>query len=485
MIPPASWRRALRLSHTKIPMKNRNGSSDSRSASRLEVGPTPVTATWCALSVGASDVSLSASRDLARVVVAVLQLARDATVRVDGRRAHLVRVDLGTGTGCSCTSAVVVLVIRGTKSRNTVASRPITSSHHRALGGGGGAGAGWRSRGGPGLAELVKWRCCMTDLPTLCAVGPSVTPCSCVLAPGRLTAVQVYLIDGTYELFRQFFGRPASAADDGTEMGATRGVLWSVASLLVPGRHPYRGRHRPRHRVVPQRPMGRLQDGRRGATRAQVPVSRCSRRRSSRSGCGSGRWSSSRPTTPSRRRQPWPRTTRGSIRSLICTPDKDLAQCVVGRTGRPARPPHGGRHRRRRRPGALRGRPVLDPRLAGSRRRQRRRLPGACRLGPPVGVGGARPLRPYRRHPGRLSRTGTRTSAGSCGAPRSSPPDWPPSASWRCCSASSPRSGSTVRCSAAWTSSAGAARARASRISAATFATHRSPTAWRRSPASG
>jgi len=47
--------------------------------------------------------------------------------------------------------------------------------------------------------------------------------------------VQVYLIDGTYELFRQYFGRPSSAADDGNEMGATRGVLWSVASLLTQG----------------------------------------------------------------------------------------------------------------------------------------------------------------------------------------------------------------------------------------------------------
>ena len=47
--------------------------------------------------------------------------------------------------------------------------------------------------------------------------------------------MQVYLIDGTYELFRQYFGRPSSAADDGNEMGATRGVLWSVASLLTQG----------------------------------------------------------------------------------------------------------------------------------------------------------------------------------------------------------------------------------------------------------
>jgi len=47
--------------------------------------------------------------------------------------------------------------------------------------------------------------------------------------------VRVYLIDGTYELFRQFFGRPASQAVDGREMAATRGVVWSVVSLLSQG----------------------------------------------------------------------------------------------------------------------------------------------------------------------------------------------------------------------------------------------------------
>ena len=47
--------------------------------------------------------------------------------------------------------------------------------------------------------------------------------------------MKVYLIDGTYELFRQFFGRPASIATDGAEMAATRGVVWSVASLLSQG----------------------------------------------------------------------------------------------------------------------------------------------------------------------------------------------------------------------------------------------------------
>jgi 5'-3' exonuclease len=47
--------------------------------------------------------------------------------------------------------------------------------------------------------------------------------------------VRVFLIDGTYELFRQFFGRPASTAVDGAEIAATRGVVWSVASLLSQG----------------------------------------------------------------------------------------------------------------------------------------------------------------------------------------------------------------------------------------------------------
>ena len=47
--------------------------------------------------------------------------------------------------------------------------------------------------------------------------------------------MKVYLVDGTYELFRQYFGRPSSAAPDGAEMAATRGVIWSMVSLLSEG----------------------------------------------------------------------------------------------------------------------------------------------------------------------------------------------------------------------------------------------------------
>ncbi len=44
--------------------------------------------------------------------------------------------------------------------------------------------------------------------------------------------MRVHLIDGTYELFRSFFGAPAATAPDGREVGASRGLLRSLLSLL-------------------------------------------------------------------------------------------------------------------------------------------------------------------------------------------------------------------------------------------------------------
>src|SRR5580693_5085100 len=44
--------------------------------------------------------------------------------------------------------------------------------------------------------------------------------------------MDVHLVDGTYELFRHFFALPASADVDGQEIGAVRGVLTSVVSML-------------------------------------------------------------------------------------------------------------------------------------------------------------------------------------------------------------------------------------------------------------
>jgi len=47
--------------------------------------------------------------------------------------------------------------------------------------------------------------------------------------------MKVYLIDGTYELFRHFFAVPSSKSDSGQEIGAVRGVLISVFSMMESG----------------------------------------------------------------------------------------------------------------------------------------------------------------------------------------------------------------------------------------------------------
>ena len=47
--------------------------------------------------------------------------------------------------------------------------------------------------------------------------------------------MNVHLIDGTYELFRYFFAVPSARDADGREVGAVRGVLTSVLSMIEGG----------------------------------------------------------------------------------------------------------------------------------------------------------------------------------------------------------------------------------------------------------
>jgi 5'-3' exonuclease len=47
--------------------------------------------------------------------------------------------------------------------------------------------------------------------------------------------MDVHLIDGTYELFRHFFAVPAAQDVDGREVGAVRGVLASILSIIEHG----------------------------------------------------------------------------------------------------------------------------------------------------------------------------------------------------------------------------------------------------------
>jgi len=44
--------------------------------------------------------------------------------------------------------------------------------------------------------------------------------------------MKVHLIDGTYELFRSWFGAPEAKSPNGQEVGATRGFLRSIAAML-------------------------------------------------------------------------------------------------------------------------------------------------------------------------------------------------------------------------------------------------------------
>ena len=75
-----------------------------------------------------------------------------------------------------------------------------------------------------------------------------------------------------------------------------------------------------------------------------------------------------------------PRTLRRTITRVekvcIWTPDKDLAQCVVGRSRGAGRSPQRPDSRRGRRAREVRGRPGVHPRLSRARRRRVRRVSG-------------------------------------------------------------------------------------------------------------
>jgi 5'-3' exonuclease len=53
--------------------------------------------------------------------------------------------------------------------------------------------------------------------------------------------VDVYLIDGTYELFRHFYAVPSAREADGREVGAVRGVLASMLGMINSGGARYLG----------------------------------------------------------------------------------------------------------------------------------------------------------------------------------------------------------------------------------------------------
>ncbi len=122
--------------------------------------------------------------------------------------------------------------------------------------------------------------------------------------------MDVYLIDGTYELFRHFYAVPSAREADGREVGAVRGVLTSMLGMINSGTR-YIGVATDhviesfRNRLWPGYKTGAGIDP--DLLRA-VPAAR--RRRSPRSASPPGRWSNTKPTMRWPRRRPPPRATR-------------------------------------------------------------------------------------------------------------------------------------------------------------------------------
>jgi 5'-3' exonuclease len=144
-----------------------------------------------------------------------------------------------------------------------------------------------------------------------------------------LVRMQVHLVDGTYELFRHFFAVPSKKDDAGREVGAVRGVLNSLRALSREGAthigvatdhviESFRNRLYPGYKtgegidplLWEQFPI--LEDELRTAgitTWAMVDEEADDALASAAALAAAD-----------------PRVTQ----VLICTPDKDLAQCVVG-----------------------------------------------------------------------------------------------------------------------------------------------------------
>ena len=268
----------------------------------------------------------------------------------------------------------------------------------------------------------------------------------------RPAAFEVHLVDGTYELFRHHFAVPSHLDDDGMEVAATRGVLGSVLGMLEQG-----ATHvgvATDHVVESFRNdlwLG-LQDERGHGPGAAGPVPDARGRPAGARGhgLGDGRGRGRRRRWPRRRGSP--ATTHASNAAFICTPDKDLGQCVEDPKVLQLDRRQDRRARRSRGAGALRRRPALDPRLPRAGRRHRRRLPRAAGLGREVDRHRARPLRAPRRDPRRREGVGGRgarrgQARGDARRPRAKPPS---------CSSTSPRCASTPT-SARSTTGSGAA----------------------------
>ena len=142
--------------------------------------------------------------------------------------------------------------------------------------------------------------------------------------------MNIHLIDGTYELFRHFYAVPSSRNDGGQEIGAVRGVLLSVFSMIEAGAthigvatdhvvESFRNEIYPGYKTSEGVPPELL---------SQFPILE-----EALQGMGVVVW----PMTYFEADDALAAAAAKASQDerveqvLICTPDKDLAQCVVGK----------------------------------------------------------------------------------------------------------------------------------------------------------
>jgi 5'-3' exonuclease len=141
--------------------------------------------------------------------------------------------------------------------------------------------------------------------------------------------MDVHLIDGTYELFRHFYAVPPAADVNGQEIGAVRGVLTSVLSMIERG-----ATHigvATDHVVESFRndlyPGYKTSEGVPGELLSQFPILE-----EALAAMGVVVWPMASYEADDALASAAAKAARDNrvSRVLICTPDKDLSQCVVG-----------------------------------------------------------------------------------------------------------------------------------------------------------
>ncbi|MFO0713785.1 MAG: 5'-3' exonuclease H3TH domain-containing protein [Sandaracinus sp.] len=140
--------------------------------------------------------------------------------------------------------------------------------------------------------------------------------------------MQVHLVDGTYELFRSFYGAPSSRTSDGREVGAVRALARSLWTLRADATHVAVAFDTVIESFRNDRFAGyKTGDGIDPALSAQFPLAE-----RAADALGLVVWRMVSVEADDALATFAARAARHAEveRVLLCSPDKDLAQCVVG-----------------------------------------------------------------------------------------------------------------------------------------------------------